>query len=239
MAQNQHVVAEWLLKLFARAEPGGLTLSVFDKATGVIGRDVPSRFSAALDDHSGTIEADLGRIESAATQPVRRLVARVAGAGPGLWPLGGATDNLGGTGALVEVASPDPEMRMFRPDRWLAEPSADDRARIARYLTLMFTRSSKMERAIADVSVAVRAGFVAMVRSMVPELLAQTLDAQAPGSRASAGGAGCAGGATPTIRLPCVSAHGRPRASSWTSSSSAHRSGWAEDQAMSSIHRSD
>lgn len=177
MSQNQHVIAEWLLKLFARTKPGGLTLSVFDKTTGAIGRDVPSRFSAALDDHSGTIEADLGRIESAAAEPVRRLVARVAAVAPGLWPLAGATDNLTGTGALVEVASPEPEMRLFRPDRWLAEPSADDRARIARYLTLMFTRSPKMERAIAEVSVAVRAGFVSMVRSMAPELLAQTLGA--------------------------------------------------------------
>ncbi len=108
MPQNQHVIAEWLLKLFARTEPGGLTLSVFDKATGAIGRDVPSQFSAALDDHSGTIEADLGRIESAAAEPVRRLVARVAAVAPGLWPLAGATDNLTGTGALVEVASPAP-----------------------------------------------------------------------------------------------------------------------------------
>jgi hypothetical protein len=177
MPQNQHVIAKWLLELFARPEPGGLTLSVFDKTTGAIGRDVPSRFSTSLDDHSGTIEADLGRIESAAAEPVRRLVARVSAVGPGLWPLAGSSDNLSGTGALVEVASPEPEMRLFRPDRWLAEPSGDDRARIARYLTLMFTRSPKMERAIADVSLAVRAGYVAMVTSMAPEWLPQTLGA--------------------------------------------------------------
>lgn len=89
MAQNQHVIAEWLLKLFAREEPGGLTLSVFDKTTGAIGRDVPSRFSTTLDDHSGTVEADPGRVEGAAAEPVRRLVARVAAVGPGLWPVAG------------------------------------------------------------------------------------------------------------------------------------------------------
>lgn len=177
MPQNQHVIAKWLLELFARPEPGGLTLSVFDKTTGAIGRDVPSRFSTSLDDHSGTIEADLGRIESAGAEPVRPLVARVSAVGPGLWPLAGTMDNLTGTGALVEVASPEPEMRLFRPERWLAEPSADDRARIARYLTLMFTGSPKMERAIAEVSVAVRAGYVAMVTSMAPEWLPQTLGA--------------------------------------------------------------
>lgn len=177
MPQNQHVIAEWLLKLFARREPGGLTLSVFDKTTGAVGREVPSRFSAILNDHSGTIEADLGRIESAAAEPVRRLVGRVATVDPGLWPLAGTTNNLAGTGALVEVPSPDPEMRLFRPDRWLAEPSADDRARIARYLTLMFTRSPKMERAIAEVSAAVRAGYVSMVEAVAPDLLPETLAA--------------------------------------------------------------
>lgn len=98
MPQNQHVIAEWLLKLFARREPGGLTLSVFDKTTGAVGREVPSRFSAILNDHSGTIEADLGRIESAAAKPVRRLVGRVATVDPGLWPLAGTTNNLAGTG---------------------------------------------------------------------------------------------------------------------------------------------
>ena len=154
-----------------------MTLSVFDKTTGTIGRDVPSRFSTTIDDHSGTIEANLGRVESAAAEPVRRLVARVVTVGAGLWPLAGTTHNLAGTGAVVVVPSPDPEMRLFRPDRWLAEPSADDRARIARYLTLMFTRSPKMERAIGEVSVAVREGFVAMVRSIAPELHAQTLGA--------------------------------------------------------------
>ena len=76
MAKHQHVIAEWLLKLSARTEPGGLTLSVFDKTTGAIGRDVPS----------------------AAAEPVRRLVARVAAVGPGLWPLAGTADNLTGTG---------------------------------------------------------------------------------------------------------------------------------------------
>jgi Protein of unknown function (DUF4238) len=177
MSQHQHVIAEWLLKLFARDEPGGLTLSVFDKATGTTGRDVPSRFSAILDDHSGTVEVGLGRIESAAAEPVRRLVARAAAVQPGLWPLAGATDNLAGTGDMIEVPSPDPEMRLFHMDRWLAEPPAEDRAHIARYLTLMFTRSPKMERAIADVSSAVRAGFVQMVKSEAPGMLSQTVGA--------------------------------------------------------------
>jgi hypothetical protein len=64
-----HVIAEWLLKMFARTEPGGLTLSVFDKTTGSTGRDVPSQFSTTLDDHSGTVEAELGRVESAVAEP--------------------------------------------------------------------------------------------------------------------------------------------------------------------------
>ena len=89
MPQNQHVIAKWLLELFARPEPGGLTLSVFDKTTGAIGRDVPSRFSTSLDDHSGTIEADLGRIESAAAEPEKVAMARPTGFEPATFGSGG------------------------------------------------------------------------------------------------------------------------------------------------------
>lgn len=177
MPQRQHVIAEWLLKLFGRDERAGRTLSLFDKLTGSIGRDVPSRFSTILDDHSGSIEADLGRIESDAAEPVRHLVARLESVEPGLWPLFGPTDKLAGTGGMREVPSPEPEMRLFLPDRWLAEPSTDDRARIARYLTLMFTRSPKMERAIATVASAVRAGFEQMVTVNTPGLMTKTLAA--------------------------------------------------------------
>ncbi len=176
MPQSQHVITEWLLRMFARSTPGGLTLSVFDKESGTIGSDVPSRFTAKLDDHSHAVETGLGRLEGAAAQPVRRLVARVAAVDPGLWPLYGPTDNLPGTGDLVEVPSPDAEVRLFAPTRWLAEPPAADREKIAKYLTLMFTRSVKLERAILNVSAAVRAGYVQMVKSMAPAMLASMLE---------------------------------------------------------------
>ena len=177
MGQNQHVIAEWLLKLFSRTEPGGLTLSVYDKRDDTIKRDVPSRFSAILDDHSGIIEAELGRIESDAAEPVRRLVRRVTAVTPGLWPLHGATDNLAGSGAYVPVASPEPSVRLLGVDRWLAAPAAEDRRRISRYLTLMFTRSPKMEQAIAAVAASVRGGFVALVNAEAPTLLPKVVTA--------------------------------------------------------------
>ena len=175
MPQSQHVITEWLLKMFARTAPGGLTLSVFDKQLDAIVSDVPSQFMAKLDDHSHTVEAGLARLEGAAAQPARRLVARAAAVEPGLWPLYGPTDNLAEIGDLVEVPSPDAEVRLFAPTRWLAEPPPADREKIARYLTVMFPRSTKLERAILDVSAAVRAGYVQMVNSMAPAMLASVL----------------------------------------------------------------
>jgi len=176
MTQRQHVITEWLLKHFARPEPGGLTLSVYDKTTGSMNEAVPSRFMAPIDDHGSHVESALGRLESDAAPAVTRLLARAATVTVGLWALYGETDNLTGPSALSEVQVPAGDVRVFAPTRWLAEPSADDRARIARYLALMFTRSPTMERAISEVGVAVRAGYVQMVKAEAPALLTPMLE---------------------------------------------------------------
>ena len=175
MPQRQHVISRWLLNRFARTEPGGLTLTVFDKQTGTVSSVPPSRFLTLVDDHSHDVEVALGRLEDPAARAVSRLLERAESISPGPCPLFGDRDNLEEDPALREVTrEPVEGMRLFAVPRWLAEPPPDDRLAIARYLGLMFTRAPKMEQAISEIHDVVRAAYEDEVAATAPALLEGT-----------------------------------------------------------------
>lgn len=177
MPQRQHIISRWLLDRFARDAPAGRTISVYDKSTRGVRDAAPSTFLAPVDDHSAAIEAALGRMESDAARAAVRLAERADRVGPGMWPLAGPADNLGGDGELRELgAQPVDEMRLFRLGRWLAEPSGADRHALAAFLALMYTRSRKMERFILESRDEVRRAYADAVRAHMPALLGDTLE---------------------------------------------------------------
>ena len=187
MPQRQHIISRWLLDRFARDGRGGRTISVFDKTTAATRDDVPTRFMTVVDDHSAEVEAALGRLETSAAPAVARLSGRVAKVAPGVWPLAGATDNLAGDGELHELpARQSPEMRLFTFDRWLAEPTLQDRQAISAFLALMYTRSRKMEMMIVTARAEVTQAYTDTVNALMPALLEPTLaaiDAESDGAR--------------------------------------------------------
>jgi hypothetical protein len=160
---------------FARNEPGGLTLAVFDKQTGTVHSVPPSRFLTLIDDHSPDVEVALGRLEDPAARAVARLLERAERIQPGPCPLAGDRDNLEDEPTLREVTQEPVEgMRLFAVPRSLAEPPPGDRLAIARYLGLMFTRAPKMEQAISAIHDVVRAAYEDEVAAMAPALLQGT-----------------------------------------------------------------
>jgi Protein of unknown function (DUF4238) len=141
---DQHTITRWLLSDFARPAPGGLEISVFDKTRGETSGEPPSTFMVKVDDHSPEIEARLAKIESRAAVAARRLARRVAELPPGLCRIDEDRD-IATDAPLRGFVGRAAGFDIYRVDRQIARPSAEDQAAISEFMGLMYTRAPKIE----------------------------------------------------------------------------------------------
>lgn len=145
---KQHVITKWLLRDFSGVTPSGRLLATYAKGKGVFDVERPGDFMARLDAHPLDVEDQLQRIEGPAARAARRLVAKVRASPPGIARLA-TTDEP--SAESTRAAGEAGGFRITVALRAVAALNARERSALGKFMTLMFTRSPKVERTIARI----------------------------------------------------------------------------------------
>jgi hypothetical protein len=145
---DQHVISEWLLKAFARTAPGGPTLALYDKTTGLYDSAMPGDFMTEVDAHSTAIERGIGDIEGPASRAALQLAKRVKILPPGLYAVVPSHGEIRANGSALSDKGVYEGRRILVSEYQVPSPSQVDRIALGRYAGLMYERAPKNETAI-------------------------------------------------------------------------------------------
>jgi hypothetical protein len=149
---DQHVISEWLLKAFARTAPGGPTLALYDKTTGLYDSAMPGDFMTEVDAHSTAIERGIGDIEGPASRAALQLAKRVKILPPGLYAVVPSHGEIRANGSALSDKGVYEGRRILVSEYQVPSPSQVDRIALGRYAGLMYERAPKNETAIMGVT---------------------------------------------------------------------------------------
>lgn len=145
---DQHVISEWLLRAFAGNAPGGPTLALYDKTTGLYDSAQPGDFMIEVDAHSTAIERGIGEIEAPASRAAIRLAKRVKNLPSGLYAVVPSHAAIQSSGPAMSDKGVHEGRRILVSEYQVPSPSHADRIALGRYAGLMYERAPKNETAI-------------------------------------------------------------------------------------------
>jgi len=172
---KQHVISEWLLRDFSSGVGSARRLATYSKVTHTFAPDRPEDFMARLDSHPIDVEHRLQRIESPAARAARGLVAKALTLPAGITRI---TDRDEPSDMSTREAGEAAGFHIVVAERGAALLGKRERTALAKFMTLMFTRSPKTERTIRRIAdLYEQSARLAMARAGLPPGLREESEA--------------------------------------------------------------